>query len=97
MALNKSEGSFSEADRKQFESVWAAIVSDYPALEADRLRIVPQVDQADEIDVIKGRFAMADESLAFSREIKERASAIESTWDDRTLGYFSAFVFSLEY
>ena len=97
MALNKDENDFFEAKRKQFESVWATIASDNPALEADRLRIVPEVDRADEIDVIKGRVPIADEALAFSREIKERASVIEPTWDERTLGYFSAFVYSLEY
>ena len=97
MALNKNEGSFSEAQRKAFEPVWAAIVSDKPTLETDRLRIVPQVDRADEIDIIKGRAPISDEALAFSRKIKERASVIEPTWDDKTLTYFSAFVYSLEY
>ena len=96
-ALNKNEDDSFETERKQFGSVWAAIASDNPALEADRLRIVSEVDQADEIELIKGRAAIADEALAFSREIQERASVIEPSWNERTLGYFSAFVFSLEY
>ncbi len=97
MAPNENEGSNSAAERKAFEAVWAAILSEEPALEADRLRIAPEVDRADEIDLIKGRTPIADEALTFSREIKERASAVEPTWDDRRLVHFSAFVFSLEY
>lgn len=97
MGLNKNQDHFSEAERKQFESVWAAIAFDKPELETDRVRLSREVDQADEIELMKGRVPIAKDAFAFSDEIKQRASSIEPSWDERTLTYFSAFVFSLGY